>query len=306
MSRWGSAEQWKKRMMIFPAAAACCLLLLAGCHAGQPSGAAASRQSRVYPVTGIVVSTNPAKGEVTVDTEAVPGFMQAMIMPYPLAHPEDSSRLHPGDHISARLRISGSHDLLDQIRVTGHGQKAFTPPMVYNQPKLGQQVPDFSFINQDGRKINVGQFRGKAVLVTFIYTRCPLPDYCIRMSRNFAEINRSLLARPKLFKRTHLLTISFDPAHDGPRVLRQYGEAYIGKTSAQDAFAHWDFAAPSEAELKQVEEFFGVAVSPGPGNTLNHTLSTVLIGKDGKIAGWYPSNTWNPAEVLKVLEQAAS
>lgn len=299
----GSAKQWRGTI-IFPAAAICWLVLLAGCHSRQPSSTA-SDQVRAYPVTGIVVSTNPEKGEVTVDTDAVPGFMQAMIMPYHLAQPADIATLHPGDHISARLQVSGSRTLLDQIHVTGHGRKIYAPPVIYNQPKLGQQVPNFSFVNQDGHTIHLDQFRGRAVLMTFIYTRCPLPDYCLRMSRNFAEIHRRLLAHPSLYRETQLLTVSFDPTHDLPRVLRQYGEGYIGKTSSGNAFEHWDFAAPSEAELKQVEEFFGVAVAPGPENTLNHSLSTVLIGRDGKIAGWYPGNTWNPEEVLKVLEQAA-
>lgn len=293
-----------KSMLFVFVLAGCGLVLSVGCRSKQSQGAG-SAAAETYQMKGIVVSSDPKKGEVTVDTEPIPGFMQAMIMPYRLAKPESGSQLQPGDQITATLRVSSSGDLLDDIHVTSQGRPVFKPSMVYNQPRQGQKVPDFSFTNQDGRKIHLDQFRGKALLVTFIYTRCPLPDYCIRMSRNFATINRNLLAHPAIYAKTHLLTVSFDPDHDTPAVLRRYGEAYIGGHAPKEGFRHWDFAAPSKAELKQVEEFFDVGVTPGANGTLNHSLSTVLISRDGKIAGWYPSNTWNPSEVLKALEDAA-
>lgn len=273
-------------------------IVLAGCRVNQPA-------ARTFEITGIVVSSDPARGEVTLDTQAIPGYMPAMIMPYQLSQPEGAKRLQPGDQITARLRVSNAGDQLDQIHVSQKAQPMFRPAITYNQPKPGQKAPDFSFIDQDGQSIHLDQFRGKAVLITFIYTRCPLPDYCIRMSRNFAEIHRGLAAKPGIYAKTHLLTVSFDPAHDTPKVLRRYGETYIGGNDPGKAFAHWSFAAPPEAELKQVEEFFDVGVTPAANGTLNHSLSTVLLGKDGTILEWYPSNNWNPADVLQALERAA-
>jgi protein SCO1/2 len=254
---------------------------------------------------GIVVSSDTAKGVVTIDTEAIPGLMGAMTMPYKLAQPGVASELHTGDHVTARLRVSTDSSVLDQIDVTAQAKPDYKPEKLYNVPAPGQTVPDFKFVNQSGKSIGVDQFRGKALLVTFIYTRCPLPEYCIRMSRNFADIQQQLAANPELYSKTHLLSVSFDPEHDTPKVLRSYGNAYIGEAGGK-AFSHWDFAAPPASELEAVDEFFDVAVSPGSSNTLTHSLSTVVIAPSGKIFRWYPTNDWTPSAVVDDIKQAVA
>ena len=125
------------------------------------------------------------------------------------------------------------------------------------------------------------------------------------MSRNFATIQKQLVADPQLYQRTHLLSVSFDPAYDTPRVLRNYGLAYIGE-QGDKAFAHWDFAVPPAPELNTVDEFFDVGVSAGPSQTLTHSLSTAVIAPDGTIFRWYPNNDWDPAAVLNDLKQAVA
>ncbi len=194
------------------------------------------------------------KGIVTIDTEAIPGLMGAMTMPYKLAQPGVATELHQGDHVIARLRISTSASVLDQIDVTAQAKPDYKPEKVYNVPAPGQTVPNFKFLNQSGKTITMEQFRGKVLLVTFIYTRCPLPDYCIRMSRNFATVQKQLAADPALYDKTHLLSVSFDPAHDTPKVLRSYGNAYTGEHGAE-AFSHWDFAAPSSSDWSRWTSF---------------------------------------------------
>ncbi len=166
-------------------------------------------------------------------------------------------------------------------------------------------VPDFKLTNEEGRTIHLAQFKGRVLLLTFVYTRCPLPDYCIRMSRNFAAIDRSLAKDPALYAKTHLLSISFDPKVDTPVVLKSYGEGYIG-SDAVHAFAHWDFAVPPASELGALTQFFDVGIAPGDGGTLTHSLSTALIGKDGRVLAWYPTNEWKPAEVLAAMKSAAA
>jgi protein SCO1/2 len=253
-----------------------------------------------YQLRGIVVSSDPAKGVISVDAQAIPGLMGAMIMPYKLAQAGVAAELHPGDHITARLQVSDSASVLDQIDVIQQAQPDYKPAKVYNVPQAGQKVPDFKFLNQNAKTIGIDQFRGKVLLVTFIYTRCPLPDYCIRLSRNFANIQHQLAADPQLYNKTHLLSISFDPAYDTPKVLHSYGNAYGGS----GAFAHWDFAAPTD--LDAVEQFFDVAVSPGSNNTLTHSLSTAVIAPDGKVFRWYPTNDWTPAAVVDDVKQAVA
>jgi protein SCO1/2 len=278
--------------------------LLQGCRSGSTAGdeqpTALPSDAKNYQLKGIVVSSDATKGVVEVDSEAIPGLMGAMTMPYKLAQPGVASELHPGDHINARLRVADSGSLIDQIDVTAQAKPDYKPSKAYNVPTNGEAVPDFKFLNQSGKTIAVDQFHGKALLVTFIYTRCPLPDYCIRMSRNFATIQKQLAADPQLYGKTHLLSISFDPAYDTPKVLHSYGTAYAGDT----AFSHWDFAAPPPAELEAVEQFFDVGVSPGSSNTLTHSLSTALITPEGKIFRWYPNNDWTPSAVVDDVKQA--
>jgi protein SCO1/2 len=170
-------------------------------------------------------------------------------------------------------------------------------------PEAGDAVPDFKLVNEAGKPIHLEQFKGKALLLTFIYTRCPLEDYCPRMNKNFAQIDKALESDPAMYDKTHLLSISFDPKDDTPEVLHSYGQIYAGVGAK---FTHWDFAVPPEKELAAMLQFFDVGVTPGDGGSLNHSMSTVLIGKDGKVDAFYPSNDWSPAEVLAKMKSAAA
>jgi protein SCO1 len=228
--------------------------------------------------------------------------MGAMIMSYKLAQPGIASELHPGDHITARLRVADAGSSIDQVVVTAQAKPDYKPARIYNAPAAGQVAPDFKLVNQNGKTISIEQFRGKVLLVTFIYTRCPLPDYCIRMSRNFADVQKLLAKDPQLASKTHLLSISFDPAYDTPKVLRSYGAQYAG----QGNFSHWDFAVPTAKDLDTLDDFFDVAVSAGENKTLTHSLSTVVIAPDGKIFRWYPNNEWTPSAAIDDIRHAAA
>jgi protein SCO1/2 len=158
--------------------------------------------------------------------------------------------------------------------------------------------------NHDGRAIHLGQFKGKALLITFIYTRCPLPNFCPLVTHNFAVVEKQLSASPALLARTHLLTVSFDPEHDTPERLRAYGATYIG-SDAKGAFAHWDFAAPDKPELLEMAKFFDLGITHEADDSITHTLSTTLVGPDGKVVRFYPGNEWTPDQVLADVKQAA-
>ena len=284
-------------------------LSLAGCHRHSSSKSdAAATPVKAFHVRGKVIATDAT--HVTLDHEAVPGFMDAMTMSYKLKDPSVVSELHPGDRIVAKLLVQqdadGFHNPeLDDIVVIAQGRPDYKPAVQYHVPQAGDKVPDFALINQSGHTIHLDKFKGKVVLLTFIYTRCTLADYCPRMSRNFAEIDKALSADPKLYSATHLISVSFDPGHDTPKVLRSYGGAYTGKYTKED-FGHWDFAAPPEKELQAVTQFFDVGVTAGESRSLTHSLSTVLIGKDGKVIAWYPTNEWKPDEVVVQMKQAAA
>ncbi|MGA2276514.1 MAG: SCO family protein [Terracidiphilus sp.] len=282
------------------------LIALTGCHSGQKQNS--SQNDKVYHLRGKVVSTDAAQGEVTLNHEAIPGLMEAMTMPYKLKDASILGELHPGDVITADVLVSPDPNadyLLDHIVVIAQAKPDTKPSVSYHVPAPGDAVPDFKLRNQDGRFIHLGHFRGKSLIVTFIYTRCPSPEFCPRMTRNFAMLEKQLAGLPALYAKTHLICISFDPEHDTPERLRAYGISYIG-SNAKNAFAHWEFAVPEKSELAEMARFFDLGITNEADSTITHTLSTTLIGPNGKVARFYPGNEWTPEQVLADVKQLAA
>ncbi|MES2390690.1 MAG: SCO family protein [Acidobacteriota bacterium] len=283
-------------------------VLIAGCHRGASSKTAV--KTKTYAVRGVVVSVDAPHNSITLNHQAIAGLMEAMTMPYNVADPAALGELHPGDMITAKLVADDTPDGPDHFRLTeiviiAQAKPDYKPAMQYHVPAAGDEVPDFAMLNQSAKTISLKQFRGKVVVMTFIYTRCPLADFCVRMSRNFAQMNQDLEKDGALEGKTHLLSVSFDPDYDTPKVLKSYGEAYTGQYTKAN-FGHWDFAAPAKKELPKLEQFFDVGVTPGENGTLNHSLSTTVIGKDGKVVAFYPTNEWTPADVEAVIRKAAA
>ena len=288
--------------------AALVLLTLTACHS-KSSQSSAKR----YPLTGRVESIDLQAQSAIIDGDAIPGFMDAMAMPYKFKPPTVLSQLSPGDSISAEVVVvesGGGNDnaasdyWLENVKVTAH--KDTTPaagPNALHMPAPGEDVPDFSFTNQSGRRIALQQYRGKVLLVTFIYTRCPFPDFCPRMSGNFAEIYKQLQTNPALAG-VHLLTISFDPDHDTPKVLRDYGFS-VAHTHDPALFNRWEFAVPQAADLPKLEDFFALTVKP-EGGMITHNLSTTVIGPDGKVVQWYHGGDWQVSDLIKDAASAAA
>jgi protein SCO1/2 len=283
------------------------VVALVGCQSGQKPGTqpVSSPNFKVYKLRGKVVSTDAAKGEVTLNHEAIPGFMGGMTMPYKLKDASILGELHPGDVLIADVLVSQDPDaevLLDHIVVVAQGRPDYKPTVFYHVPAPGDAVPDFKLRNQDGRVIHLGQFHGKALLLTFIYTRCPLPDFCPRVTRNFAAVDKQLAANPALYGKTHLICVSFDPEHDTPERLRAYGAIYIG-SDAKSAFDHWDFAVPEKPVLLEMARFFDLGMTNEADTTITHTLSTTLIGPDGKVVRFYPGNEWTADQLTADVSQ---
>jgi protein SCO1/2 len=283
-----------------------CLGVLIGCHGKEEAAAPGGKQ---YPIRGSVVSVDQAGGAILLNHKAIPGVMEAMTMSYPVADPSALTELHAGDLISATLTMqqdaAGPKNLrLKDIVVVGEANPNIKPTVQFHLPVSGEAVPDFKLLNQSGRRIDLKQYRGKVVVMTFIYTRCPLADYCPRMSHNFAQIDKALANNKDLYANTHLLSVSFDPTYDTPKVLKSYGAAYTGKY-VNETFTHWEFAAPQGAELPRMEQFFDVGVTPGESGTLQHSLSTIVIGKDGKVVAFWPTNDWVVQDVMAKVQESA-
>jgi protein SCO1/2 len=298
---WAVARYFSR---LFCAAAVACLLLAGGCRKTTPQAAqtASDAGAKHYPVRGKIVTVDPQHGEIILDAAAIPGYMEAMTMPYKLKNPSIISELHPGDSITATLIATDDSDLLDQIVIIAQAKPDYKPDFFYHPIQPGDKVPDFKLLNQSGKEIHLAQFHGKVLLMTFIYTRCPLADYCPRMSRNFAAIDKLLAKDPEVYSKTHLLSVSFDPDYDTPKVLRSYGSAYTGNYT-KETFVHWDFAAPNKSDLPAVLRYFDVGATPEKDKTITHSLSTLVIGPDGKVFKWYPTNDWTPDQVLSDIKQ---
>lgn len=225
-------------------------------------------------------------------------------MPYKVKSPATLNHMLAGDTISADVVVVSDEKnsdtqsyWLENVKVTAHVDSPQPPATTsLHMPAPGEDVPDYSLINQDGRRISLKQYRGKTVLVTFIYTRCPFPDFCPRMSSNFAEIERQLASNPALAA-TQLLSISFDPGHDTPKVLRQYAFR-VAHTQDPELFARWQFAVPSSGDLPKLANFFALTVKP-EGGLITHNLSTAVIGPDGKIVSWRHGGDWLPSDLIK-------
>lgn len=254
--------------------------------------------TETYSLKGVIVAVDGTNGEITLQHDAVPGFMPAMTMPYKLLYGNSTSDLHQGDVIRARLQVQKTADgdyrnaQLDEIAVLAQARPDFKPQSNYHVPAPGDTVPDFHVTNQDGKVLALSSFRGKALLITFIYTRCPLGDFCPKMSKNLAAVEAKLCQSPQLCAGTELLSLSFDPVFDTPSVLKAYGSSYVGGAG----FKHWQFAAPAPATLSAVEHFFNLGAT-GSDASITHSLSTTLIGPDGKVVAWYPGNEWSVDEV---------
>ncbi len=277
---------------------------LSGCRTDHGSGVQSSsgQTFKVFKLRGKVVAGDSARGEVTVNHEAIPGFMEAMTMPYKLKDPSILGELHPGDVITADVLVSPDPNadyLLDHIVVVAQAKPDYLPKTVYHVPTAGDVLPDFKLRNQDGRDLHLAQYRGKALLITFIYTRCPSPYFCPWVTRSFATVEKQLAAQPALYAKTHLLCITFDPDNDTPERLKAYGATYMGGNS----FAHWEFAAPTKPVLQEMAKYFDLGMTQGADSQIIHTLSTTLIGPDGKVAHFYPGNEWTPEQVLGDVKQ---
>jgi protein SCO1 len=261
-------------------------------------------QTKKYVLRGQVLSTNPAKKEVTVKHEEIPGFMPAMTMSYKVNDQTVVQELKPGDQIAADLvaKSDGSDYWLEDVRITA--EKGRISPPISSQLHFlapGERVPNLPLINQDGKTVHLNDFKGKAVLVTFIYTRCPMPNFCPRLSSQFAKIHQELAKTPDDYQRTHLLTISFDPRYDTAPVLRKYGLAYLSDDPS--GFSHWDFASTTPGDLRRLAEAFGLEYFEED-NQITHTMDIVLINPDGTIAKYWATE-WTAFELENALRQAA-
>ncbi|HJZ78626.1 MAG TPA: SCO family protein [Vicinamibacterales bacterium] len=264
---------------------------------------------RVYPLQGQVQSIDAPRKLVILKHEEIKGFMPAMTMPYEVEDPKVLDTLAPGDLIDSTLVVFSSGARIRNVRKVGTApleKPPADPPMPnassgFELIKPGEAVPDAAFVDQDGRKRHFSGFKGSPVLMTFIYTKCPLPAFCPLMDRHFATMQRTLKEDPAL-KAVHLVTVSFDPAVDTPPVLKKHAKELDADLS------RWTFLTGDRDDIDQFAARFGVSVSRAMNDPrdITHNLRTVIIKADGTLAKVYTGNDWSPTQVLEDLRRLQS
>ena len=282
---------------LLPALAAC--LLVSHVHA-----AAAAH----YPVTGLILSIDQPNRRFVASCSEIPGYMKAMVMPIPVRDAKALAGLKPSMFVDFTLVVENDHSWAENVRVHDYENLAQEPLLVRRLEMLarldksnpapaplaiGAPVPDFRLTDQTGQRVSLSRFAGKVVAVTFIYTSCPLPDYCFRLSTNFGRIQKRFAAR--MGKELILLSISFDPVHDQPEVLAKYASSWKANPNS------WHFLTGTPDEVKAVCRRFGLNFWPDEG-FLAHSLHTLVIDREGKLAANFEGNLFSTEQLGDFVE----
>ena|SRR5688572_24204208 len=244
---------------------------------------------------GLVLAVDRAGAGITISHDAIPGFMDAMVMPFKVANQELLRGVESGQQIYFRLAVEKTRSYIDHLRIlspTPADPARWQSPVRSHLVRTGDPVPGFELADDDGEMVRMGDLRGKVVALTFFYSRCPLPDYCPRMTANFAELARRFAAR--LGKELVLLSITIDPQHDTVPVLKKYA-------ARQAAADGWRFLTGDLPEITRISGFFGLEFWPDQGAIL-HNLQTAIIDRDGKLAANTGGRSYSPRQLGDLVE----
>ena len=255
-----------------------------------------------YPIAGQLLGVQLDTGQVVLKHGEVVGYMGAMTMPFPVEPVSAVRDRRPGDLVTATLVVEPTRYYLEGLQVTGTAPlpaAATARPVAEGVHILGpgDPVPATALDDQTGTPVSLTAWAGSAGVVTFIYTRCPLPDFCPLMDRRFGEIQKAAAADPTLAGRVKLLSVSFDPAFDTPAVLAAHA-ARVG------AGPDWRFATAAPAVVDRFAAEFGVNVIREADATITHNLRTAVVGPDGRVVAAYSGNDWTADALLADLRGA--
>jgi len=262
--------------------------------------------TQTYTVNGRVAGIKDDGQTLVVEHEEIPGYMPPMIMPFSVADSSMTASLAPDDAIQFRLAVTDDSASIIALRQLQDTAVARNPAQTItpmeggagNAQMLqrGDRVPtELTLTTQAGETIQIGDYRGQALVLTFIYTRCPLPNYCPLMSKQFATLQPQL--REQYGSDVQLLSISFDPAYDTPKVLRDYASKYT------DRLDTWTFATGDSTQVQRATELFGVFAQKTRKDEITHNLTTALVGPEGQVRRLWRGNDWAPEDVRQAVER---
>lgn len=279
---------------------------------GASKTARAGASVKTYKVVGVVRHVSPENGRVTIRHEEIPGFMAAMTMPFTVKDRQDLEDVHPGDEVEGSLRVETAGGEVSRYELTSLSVSRYAPPPALTlnlsggKPELatapkvlrpGDPVPDFTMTDQDGKTFKLSDLRGKVVALTFIFTRCPLPDFCPRMDRKFAALADRVAAVPARGERVRLVSVSIDPDHDTPEVLKEHARRQGAKPPL------WTFAVAPHRELDKVSGPLGLVFGPARDGII-HNLTVAVIDPEGRLTRLETgpaAGAWDPLDLLKTI-----
>jgi len=272
----------------------------------EPAKSPAPGTTNIYEVKGVVTEIRPNGTTAIIRHEEIPGYMKAMTMPLSVKEASDLAGVKAGDTITFRMLVTEDDGWIDQVHVL---ENAGMPPapapttrLVRNVEvlKLGDTLPNYPFVNELGKDIKTDEFRGKAVALTFMFTRCPFPNFCPRLTTNFKRTYEKMVADAAAPKNWHLLSLSFDVQLDTPPVLRAYAQR------AHYDPEKWSFLTGALIEVDDIGERFGLTFSREDGTfNFNHNMRTVVIDTRGRVYDVFIGNEWKVDDLVAKLKEAA-
>jgi protein SCO1/2 len=275
-------------------------LLLALCAAACSTPEPAVKS---YTLTGQILAVHPERRSLTIKHQDIPGYMPGMTMTFTARDASMVAGREPGEMVKATLEVAETSSRLTTLEVTGKepitalpAELAIAQGLVYQ----GDPLPPVALVDQDGRERSLSEWRGAPLAITFTYTRCPIPEFCPRIDRQFAAAAKAIEADASLRGRAKLVTISFDPDFDTPAVLK----AHARKIGADDRL--WTFATGTREQIELFAARFGVAVTR-EGDTaadVMHNLRTIIVGADGTVRAMHSGSDWEVAQLVADLRAA--
>ncbi len=295
------------------------LLVLTGCD--QPTGSLvrSDHAKHVHETRGEVREIAADRTTAVIRHEEIPGYMPRMTMELNVRDTNELRGITVGDLITFRLLATDETHWIDTVRPTGRAptqgaavaatgtapveidpeEAAFSSPPP-RELKPGDLMPDVTLQDEYGQPLRFADLRGRAVAFTFFFVRCPLPDFCPRMNRHFAETRRLLLADASVKPPPWLLlSVSFDPEFDKPAVLRGYARSYRG-----DDTNRWRFAVASTNTLMRIAPPLDLRMTWEAGS-ISHNLRTVVLDTRGRIHRQFDGNRWTARELADAVLEAA-
>ncbi len=294
----------KTKMLVAVVCALTLAVVLSAVTLGRRNMSNDTGQARIFEVQGQIRSLDIVNRTIRIAHEEIPQYMPAMIMPFSVKDAALLKGLSAGDSVQFELSVTTNDSWISHIEkiaadgaspaVAATSAEGSRQDREVERVQIGELVPDFKLLDQDGRTIHLSDYRGKAVVLTFIYTRCPLPNFCPLMSRNFADLEERL---SKEFPgKYQLLSVTMDPDYDRPVVLKEYAKRY--GSNGED----WRFATGDAGQISFVAGLMGLYYAQENG-LISHDLRTALIGPDGKLVQLWKSNVWTPYEAQRMVRE---